>query len=150
MKKRLLITGVVLFSLALTACGNKDKDNTKDSTIESSKTVETEASITSSETQGETATFKGTISELPILDEKVVPLMFDKVEAVEDPDKLIDMFNASGVMLMADLESLDGFKPEDLEVGDEIEFTIDTPAAMTHSIPPQISGSAIKSIKPLN
>ena len=144
MKKRLFITGVVLFSLGLTACGNKEKDNTKDSTIESSQTVATD---TASETEGERATFKGSISELPTIDEKVVPLMFEKVEAIEDPDKLVDMFNASGVMLMVDLESLEGFKPDELEVGDEIEFTIETPAAMTHSIPPQISGSAIKSIK---
>lgn len=144
MKKRLFFTGVVLFSLGLTACGNKEKDNTKDSAVESSQTVATDAS---SETQGERATFRGSISELPTIDEKVVPLMFEKVEAIEDPDKLIDMFNASGVMLMVDLESLEGFKPDELEVGDEIEFTIETPAAMTHSIPPQISGSAIKSIK---
>ncbi|MFI3605084.1 hypothetical protein [Vagococcus fluvialis] len=150
MKKRLLVTSIVLLSLTLAACGNKKKDGTSESTAESSKTVETKSSTKEAQAEGETATFKGKIGEIPVLDEETVSLHFATVEAIEDPDKLIDTFNASGVTLMVDVETLKDFDPEDLEVGDELEFVINTPAQMTFSIPPQISGSSIRSIKPLN
>lgn len=150
MKKRLLVTSIVLLSLTLAACGNKEKDETSESTAESSKTVETKSSTKEDQAEGETATFKGKIGEIPVLDEETVSLHFATVEAIEDPDKLIDTFNASGVTLMVDVETLKDFDPEDLEVGDELEFVINTPAQMTFSIPPQISGSSIRSIKPIN
>lgn len=150
MKKRLLVTSIVLLSLTLAACGNKEKDGTSESTAESSKTVETKSSTKEAQDEGETATFKGKIGEIPVLDEETVSLHFATVEAIEDPDKLIDTFNASGVTLMVDVETLKDFDPEDLEVGDELEFVINTPAQMTFSIPPQISGSSIRSIKPIN
>jgi hypothetical protein len=150
MKKRLLVTGRVRLSLTLAACGNKEKDGTSESTAEPSKTVETKSSTKEDQAEGETATFKGKIGEIPVLDEETVSLHFATVEAIEDPDKLIDTFNASGVTLMVDVETLKDFDPEDLEVGDELEFVINTPAQMTFSIPPQISGSSIRSIKPLN
>ncbi|MGF2054088.1 hypothetical protein [Vagococcus fluvialis] len=150
MKKRLLVTSIVLLSLTLAACGNKEKDVTSESTAESSKTVETKSSTKEDQAEGETATFKGKIGEIPVLDEETVSLHFATVEAIEDPDKLIDTFNASGVTLMVDVETLKDFDPEDLEVGDELEFVINTPAQMTFSIPPQISGSSIRSIKPIN
>ena len=150
MKKRLLVTSIVLLSLTLAACGNNEKDGTSESTAESSKTVETKSSTKEDQAEGETATFKGKIGEIPVLDEETVSLHFATVEAIEDPDKLIDTFNASGVTLMVDVETLKDFDPEDLEVGDELEFVINTPAQMTFSIPPQISGSSIRSIKPLN
>lgn len=150
MKKRLLVTSIVLLSLTLAACGNKEKDGTSESTAESSKTVETKSSTKEDQAEGETATFKGKIGGIPVLDEETVSLHFATVEAIEDPDKLIDTFNASGVTLMVDVETLKDFDPEDLEVGDELEFVIDTPAQMTFSIPPQISGSSIRSIKPIN
>ncbi|MBO0478439.1 hypothetical protein [Vagococcus fluvialis] len=126
------------------------KDGTSESTAESSKTVETKSSTKEAQAEGETATFKGKIGEIPVLDEETVSLHFATVEAIEDPDKLIDTFNASGVTLMVDVETLKDFDPEDLEVGDELEFVINTPAQMTFSIPPQISGSSIRSIKPIN
>lgn len=150
MKKRLLVTSIVLLSLTLAACGNKEKDGTSESTAESSKTVETKSSTKEDQAEGETATFKGKIGEIPVLDEETVSLHFATVKAIEDPDKLIDTFNASGVTLMVDVETLKDFDPEDLEVGDELEFVINTPAQMTFSIPPQISGSSIRSIKPIN
>ncbi len=150
MKKRLLVTSIVLLSLTLAACGNKEKDGTSESTAESSKTVETKSSTKEDQAEGETATFKGKIGKIPVLDEETVSLHFATVEAIEDPDKLIDTFNASGVTLMVDVETLKDFDPEDLEVGDELEFVINTPAQMTFSIPPQISGSSIRSIKPIN
>lgn len=150
MKKRLLVTSIVLLSLTLAACGNKEKDGTSESTAESSKTVETKSSTKEDQAEGETATFKGKIGEIPVLDEETVSLHFATVEAIEDPDKLIDTFNASGVTLMVDVETLKDFDPEDLEVGDELEFVINTPAQMTFSIPPQISGSSIRSIKPIS
>jgi ABC-type glycerol-3-phosphate transport system substrate-binding protein len=150
MKKRLLVTSIVLLSLTLAACGNKEKDGTSESTAESSKTVETKSSTKEDQAEGETATFKGKIGEIPVLDEETVSLHFATVEAIEDPDKLIDTFNASGVTLMVDVETLKDFDPEDLEVGDELEFVINTPAQMTFSIPPQISGSSIRSIKQIN
>ena len=146
MKKSLLFMSVALLSITLAACGNKGKETTNESTEETFKTVETTAS-TVAETEGDVAIFKGKISELPLLDEETVSLTFDKVEAIEDPDKLVDSFNASGVVLLASLENLDGFEPEDLEVGTTLEFELETPAATTFSIPPQIAGSSIKSIK---
>lgn len=145
MKKSLLFTSVVLLSLTLAACGNNNKETTNESTKESFETVETEASSVT-QTEGEIAVFKGKISELPVIDEDTVPLTFDKVEAIEDPDKLVDSFNASGVVLLASLENLEGFEAEDLEVGTELQFELETPAATTFSIPPQIAGSSIKKI----
>ncbi|MEG2255002.1 MAG: hypothetical protein RSC33_06725 [Vagococcus sp.] len=146
MRKRLLMTSLVLLGLGLTACGNKEKADTKDTTATSSTKVETSKESEAKQEVDE-ATFKGVISENPTLDEETVSLTFDKVEAVSDPDKILDTLNASGVTLLAPTKALDGFKAEDLDVGSTIEFTIESPAAMTYSIPPQIAGNSIKTIK---
>jgi ABC-type glycerol-3-phosphate transport system substrate-binding protein len=78
MKKRLLVTSIVLLSLTLAACGNKEKDGTSESTAESSKTVETKSSTKEDQAEGETATFKGKIGEIPVLDELVYTLLLSK------------------------------------------------------------------------
>mgnify|MGYP003593002653 FL=1 len=61
---------------------------------------------------------------------------------------MLNTFEASGLTLNADFDSFEGdVEPEDVVVGSVLEFTLTTPAAMTYSIPPQISGDSIISIK---
>ena len=101
MKKSLLFISITLLSIALVACSNN-----KDKTAEESKPVES-TTVTTSENQEKTATFRGKITEMPVLDDDVVRLIFDELEAVNDPDGLLDSFNASGVVLLAGLDSFD-------------------------------------------
>lgn len=142
MKKSLLFISITLLSIALVACSNNKDKTTEESKPAESTTVET------SENQEETATFRGKITEIPVLDEDVVRLIFDELEAVNDPDGLLDSFNASGVVLLAGLDSFDkDIEQEDIVAGSELEFVIETPAAMTFSIPPQVSGNSIITIR---
>lgn len=136
MKKSLVLMSIALFSVGLVACSNKGEDATKESTAVSSESSE------------EVAVFRGEISELPIIDGEYVVLTFDELEAIKDPDDMLNTFEASGLTLNADFDSFEGdVEPEDVVVGSVLEFTLTTPAAMTYSIPPQISGDSIISIK---
>ncbi|HCM88789.1 MULTISPECIES: hypothetical protein [Vagococcus] len=93
------------------------------------------------------STFKGELSEVPIIDEDTVILAFEKIIAIKDEDNLLDSLNANGVVLLADMTIFDKeMKPEDFKVGSLIEFELETPTAMTYSIPPQVAGNSIKRV----
>ncbi|MGX7023430.1 hypothetical protein [Vagococcus hydrophili] len=139
MKKRLVLLSTLFIALTLSACSKKEELKTN----ETKETVET----TQKEMKIGSATFKGKLSETPIIDEDTIIMSFEKVTAIKDEEKLADMMNANGVVLLADMNIFDkDMKPEDFEVGSEIEFELETPTAMTYSIPPQVAGNSIKRI----
>ncbi len=139
MKRKLLLKGLIVMSITLVSCSKKEVKKTERSLTQ--ETIETKEKT-------ESARFKGEIIEPPMIDGETVRLTFENVTAVEDPEKVIDSLNANGVVLLANIESMDiNLETEDLEVGSELEFTLASPPAMTFSIPPQISGNSILEVK---
>lgn len=55
-----------------------------------------------------------------------------------------------GIVLNATAEQLaQGLTMEDLKAGDQVEFTVASPAATTMSIPPQLLGNALVELRVL-
>ncbi len=139
MKKKAILTGLILTVLVLGACSKKAE-------IKTNASKETEVS-SQKELKISSSTFKGELSEVPIIDEDTVMLTFEKVTAIKDEDNLIDSLNANGVVLLADMTIFDKeMKPENFKIGSILEFELETPTAMTYSIPPQVAGNSIKRI----
>lgn len=139
MKKKAILTGLILTVLVLGSCSKKAE-------IKTNASKETEVS-SQKELKISSSTFKGELSEVPIIDEDTVMLTFEKVTAIKDEDNLIDSLNANGVVLLADMTIFDKeMKPENFKIGSILEFELETPTAMTYSIPPQVAGNSIKRI----
>lgn len=153
MKKKYLVTGALIMSMVvLGACGNKnDKDNTTETktvmtegTKETEKTKDTEVAK-----QGEVV-FKGSLKQNAVVDGDKVSLYIIGAEGIKDPDG-ISKGLVDGVIINTTKDLIAGeFKEEDFAEGKMVEVTMKSPSAMTSSLPPQVAGNAIVSVKLLD
>ncbi|MFZ2877321.1 MAG: hypothetical protein WAZ66_07570 [Enterococcus aquimarinus] len=130
---------LILFSVMLLgACTTiTDTESTVESTNSMSTTKE-EESVTIF-----TATDES-VMELETHESAVQILLID-VEAVQDSENATTSFN-DGVAINVDPATLD-FNFNDLKAGDKLKVSLDHPAIMTMSIPPQIPGNSILSVE---
>ena len=77
--------------------------------------------------------------------ESAVQILLIDVEAVQDSENATTSFN-DGVTINVDPATLD-FNFNDLKAGDKLKVSLDHPAIMTMSIPPQIPGNSILSVE---
>ena len=77
--------------------------------------------------------------------ESAVQILLTDVEAVQDSENATTSFN-DGVAINVDPATLD-FNFNDLKAGDKLKVSLDHPAIMTMSIPPQIPGNSILSVE---
>ena len=77
--------------------------------------------------------------------ESAVQILLIDVEAVQDSENATTSFN-DGVAINVDPATLD-FNFNDLKAGDKLKVSLDHPAIMTMSIPPQIPGNSILSVE---
>ena len=77
--------------------------------------------------------------------ESAVQILLIDVEAVQDSENATTSFN-DGVAINVDPATLD-FNFNDLKAGDKLKVSLDHPAIMTMSIPPQIQGNSILSVE---
>ena len=130
---------LILFSVMLVgACTTiTDTESTVESTNSMSTTKE-EESVT---------IFTATVESVMELEthESAVQILLIDVEAVQDSENATTSFN-DGVAINVDPATLD-FNFNDLKAGDKLKVSLDHPAIMTMSIPPQIPGNSILSVE---
>ncbi|MBP8692758.1 MAG: hypothetical protein KBH56_01185 [Enterococcus sp.] len=130
---------LILFSVMLLgACTTiTDTESTVESTNSMSTTKE-EESVT---------IFTATVESVMELEthESAVQILLIDVEAVQDSENATTSFN-DGVAINVDPATLD-FNFNDLKAGDKLKVSLDHPAIMTMSIPPQIPGNSILSVE---
>ena len=130
---------LILFSVMLLgACTTiTDTESTVESTNSMSTTKE-EESVT---------IFTATVESVMELEtqESAVQILLTDVEAVQDSENATTSFN-DGVAINVDPATLD-FNFNDLKAGDKLKVSLDHPAIMTMSIPPQIPGNSILSVE---
>ena len=130
---------LILFSVMLLgACTTiTDTESTVESTNSMSTTKE-EESVT---------IFTATVESVMELEthESAVQILLIDVEAVQDSENATTSFN-DGVAINVDPATLD-FNFNDLKAGDKLKVSLDHPAIMTMSIPPQIQGNSILSVE---
>ena len=130
---------LILFSVMLLgACTTiTDTESTVESTNSMSTTKE-EESVT---------IFTATVESVTELEthESAVQIFLTDVEAVQDSENATTSFN-DGVAINVDPATLD-FNFNDLKAGDKLKVSLDHPAIMTMSIPPQIPGNSILSVE---
>lgn len=141
MKKRVIASLTCVLLIVLSGCGKNKLD-----------VLSTDSSMTSevkeSTDMKELSRYKGTLKQDAQLDEESVSLAFDKVEAIQDSEGMIDSLNADGVVLNIDKKSLSKtVNLDELKQDVEVEFTLESPVMMTFSIPPQIAGNSVKTLK---
>lgn len=149
MKRKVwLISALALAVVSLAACGTKDKENVNSSEASSVK----ESSVASSESREamEQSVIKGVLKEEVTVDGDNVSFFMTEVEGVSDPNEIAKGIGEEGVILNAESKQVDGeFKAADFKAGQVIEVTLDANPIMTRSLPPQIPGASIISIKKL-
>lgn len=149
MKKIAFSTLILCALLAMSGCSSTGQESSDSSTVNSKKHGEvasTEQTI-KKEKDG-FPTFSGKLIADPVIDKDSVSLSFESVDVINDPDDIHDTINSNGVVLNADKELFVNDKElTDLKKGGEVEFTLEKQPALTFSIPPQIPGMSIKSIK---
>lgn len=75
-------------------------------------------------------------------------MVLTKVEAIEDPESILNMMKNDGVILnVSEGQLANGLKEEDLKSGDKIQFTLVDLPAMTMSIPPQVAGNSVLKVE---
>ena len=130
---------LILFSVMLLgACTTiTDTESTVESTNSMSTTKE-EESVT---------IFTATVESVMELEthESAVQILLIDVEAVQDSENATTSFN-DGVTINVDPATLD-FNFNELKAGDKLKVSLDHPAIMTMSIPPQIPGNSILSVE---
>jgi outer membrane PBP1 activator LpoA protein len=153
MKKIVLTLITIVAAISLAACtGNKEKSSTSKNgeTAMSSQDKQTASTNTSSKEQTESI-FTAALVEDAKQNETVdqsIRLVLNKVEAVEDPEKIIGMMKNDGVILNVTKDQFaDGITEEQLKAGDTIRFTLTGLPAMSMSIPPQIVGNAVLKVE---
>lgn len=149
MKRKVwLISALALAVVSLAACGTKDKETVNSSEASSVK----ESSVASSESREamEQSVIKGVLKEEVTVDGDSVSFFMIEVEGVSDPNEIAKGIGEEGVILNAESKQVDGeFKAADFKAGQVIEVTLDANPIMTRSLPPQIPGASIISIKKL-
>ena len=150
MKKKYLVTGALIMSMVvLGACGNKsDKTETTETKTEMTEaTKETESKDVAK--QGEVV-FKGSLKQNAVVEGDNVSLYIIGAEGVKDPDG-ISKGLVDGVIINTTKDLIEGkINEEDLTEGKMVEVTMKSPSAMTSSLPPQVAGNAIVSVKLLD
>ena len=130
---------LILFSVMLLgACTTiTDTESTVESTNSMSTTKEEEI----------VTIFTATVESVTELEtqESAVQILLTDVEAVQDSENATTSFN-DGVAINVDPATLD-FNFNDLKAGDKLKVSLDHPAIMTMSIPPQIPGNSILSVE---
>ncbi|UUV99103.1 hypothetical protein [Vagococcus luciliae] len=95
--------------------------------------------------------FEGRLTMDPIIEKDTVILSFESVDVVCDPDSIHDVLDSNGVVLNVDKKLYDKTKNKDkMRYGVTVEFTLTPTPALTFSIPPQVPGDSIESIKVLD
>lgn len=151
MKKTTSITlGIICALFVLGACTANNKDESKGSTetsMMSKKEESTEQTSKSSDKTQEQSIFTALLVEDGKKNETVdqsIRLVLNEVEAVKDPEEILNMMKNDGVILNVSTEQLAaGLTEADLKVGDKIQFTLVGLPAMTMSIPPQVAGNSV-------
>ncbi|WP_314059967.1 hypothetical protein [uncultured Vagococcus sp.] len=149
MKRKVwLISALALAVISLAACGTKDKETVNSSEASSVK----ESSVASSESSEamKQSVIKGVLKEDVTVDGDKVSFFMTEVEGVSDLNEIAKGIGEEGVILNAESKEVDGeFKADDFKAGQAIEVTLDANPIMTRSLPPQIPGASIISIKKL-
>ena len=95
--------------------------------------------------------FEGRLSSDPVTNKETVILSFESVDVVHDPDSLHDILDSNGVILNVDKKLFDNTSHcEKMRDGVRVEFTLTKTPALTFSIPPQVPGDSIESLKVLD
>ena len=134
---------LILFSVMLLgACTTTDTDSTKSELM-----VESTNSMSTTREEKIVTIFTARIESVMELEthESAVQILLIDVEAVQDSENATTSFN-DGVTINVDPATLD-FNFNDLKAGDKLKVSLDHPAIMTMSIPPQIPGNSILSVE---
>ena len=134
---------LILFSvMLLCACTTTDTDSTKSELM-----VESTNSMSTTREEEIVTIFTARIESVTELEthESAVQILLIDVEAVQDSENATTSFN-DGVTINVDPATLD-FNFNDLKAGDKLKVSLDHPAIMTMSIPPQIPGNSILSVE---
>ena len=134
---------LILFSVMLLgAYTTTDTDSTKSELM-----VESTNSMSTTREEEIVTIFTARIESVMELEthESAVQILLIDVEAVQDSENATTSFN-DGVAINVDPATLD-FNFNDLKAGDKLKVSLDHPAIMTMSIPPQIPGNSILSVE---
>lgn len=134
---------LILFSVMLLgACTTTDTASTKSELM-----VESTNSMSTTREEEIVTIFTARIESVMELEthESAVQILLIDVEAVQDSENATTSFN-DGVAINVDPATLD-FNFNDLKAGDKLKVSLDHPAIMTMSIPPQIPGNSILSVE---
>lgn len=134
---------LILFSVMLLgACTTTDTESTKSELM-----VESTNSMSTTREEKIVTIFTARIESVMELEthESAVQILLTDVEAVQDSENATTSFN-DGVAINVDPATLD-FNFNDLKAGDKLKVSLDHPAIMTMSIPPQIPGNSILSVE---
>ena len=141
--KKIINGSLILFSVMLLgACTTTDTDSTKSELM-----VESTNSMSTTREEEIVTIFTARIESVTELEthESAVQILLIDVEAVQDSENATTSFN-DGVAINVDPATLD-FNFNDLKAGDKLKVSLDHPAIMTMSIPPQIPGNSILSVE---
>ena len=134
---------LILFSVMLLgACTTTDTESTKSELM-----VESTNSMSTTREEKIVTIFTARIESVTELEThaSAVQILLIDVEAVQDSENATTSFN-DGVAINVDPATLD-FNFNDLKAGDKLKVSLDHPAIMTMSIPPQIPGNSILSVE---
>ena len=134
---------LILFSVMLLGvCTTTDTESTKSELM-----VESTNSMSTTREEEIVTIFTARIESVMELEthESAVQILLIDVEAVQDSENATTSFN-DGVAINVDPATLD-FNFNDLKAGDKLKVSLDHPAIMTMSIPPQIPGNSILSVE---
>lgn len=152
MKKSLVILFTVFTLLFLGACTSNQEKSTKESSETSMSSQQQESTDDSSKSnEEESSIFTGTLLEDAVKNDTVdesIRLVLDDVEAVKDPEEILNSLKNDGVILnVSEDQFSEGTTEENLKKGDQVQFTLTDVPIMTMSIPPQIPGASIVKVE---
>lgn len=141
--KKIINGSLILFSVMLLgACTTTNTESTQSESM-----VESNNSMSTTKEEEIVTIFTATVESVTELEtqESAVQILLTDVEAVQDSENATTSFN-DGVAINVDPATLD-FDFNDLKAGDKLKVSLDHPAIMTMSIPPQIPGNSILSVE---
>lgn len=141
--KKIINGSLILFSVMLLgACTTTNTESTQSESM-----VESNNSMSTTKEEEIVTIFTATVESVTELEtqESAVQILLTDVEAVQDSENATTSFN-DGVAINVDPATLD-FDFNDLKSGDKLKVSLDHPAIMTMSIPPQIPGNSILSVE---
>lgn len=141
--KKIINGSLILFSVMLLgACTTTNTESPQSESM-----VESNNSMSTTKEEEIVTIFIATVESVTELEtqESAVQILLTDVEAVQDSENATTSFN-DGVAINVDPATLD-FDFNDLKAGDKLKVSLDHPAIMTMSIPPQIPGNSILSVE---